>query len=156
MKSEEYFFRYAFPCSQVLLQLKRISEEDYDFLEETFLVREVPPRSDLERIFPVAFERIKRLAEKMGKDYWDFDVISEYWLRDHNEVIARGEGVYATAPESFKRMRRINVASVVKRKGDNLIVEYEGGERVVNDFLVPGVNVRDKVRIHYGYAVERV
>ena len=34
MNQEEYFFRYAFPCSQTLLQLKRISEEDYDSLEK--------------------------------------------------------------------------------------------------------------------------
>jgi len=136
--------------------LKRISQEDYDSLEKVFLKREVPPRSDLERIFPIAFERIKRLAEKMNRDYWHFDVIEEYWLRDHNRVIDRGEGVYEIASESFKRMCRVNVADVVKRKGDNSIVEYDGGERVVSNFLVPDVHVGEKVRIHYGYAVEKV
>ena len=156
MRSEEYFFRYAFPCSEVLLQLKRIDQEDYDSLEKMLLKGEVPSRSDLERIFPVAFERIKRLAGKMGRDYWDFDVISEYWLRDHNDVIDRGEGIYGVASESFKKLCRVNVADIVERKGDNLIVEYDGGKRVVSDVLVRDVNVGDKVRIHYGYAVEKV
>lgn len=156
MRSEEYFFRYAFPCSQVLLQLKRISEADYDSLEGMFLRREVPARGKLEETFPVAFVRIKKLAARMDKNYWDFDVIKEYWLRDHNEVIDRGEGIYEVAPESFKRMCRINVADVVEREGDNIIVRYGENKRVVSNFLVPDVTVGEKVRIHYGYAIEKV
>jgi hypothetical protein len=203
------FFKYAFPCSQVLLQLGKISQEKYEYLRKMFNNREAPDRETLERVFSAAFVRIKRLAKKMNKDYWDADVIHEYWDGEgHNNEIHIGDGFYEKAPESFKDLCRINIAEVVERKGGMLRVRYgdedvgnsnkvgedkdnignvkkdeseqksnnnsnineseksnqDGSksnndsinERMVFDTLVPSVQIGDKVRIHYGYAVERV
>ena len=35
-KIEWYFFKYAFPCSQVLLQLKKITQEEYAEFKKMF------------------------------------------------------------------------------------------------------------------------
>lgn len=157
---EQYFFKYAFPCSQTLMELGRITKEEYEELKKMFLEGKVPDREVLERVFCVAFERISRLAIDMGKNKWDLDVNKEYWLKRHNEVIDNGEGMYGKAPESFKDLCRINIAEVVERKGDKLIVRY-GSEnsresRVVFDTLIPEVRVGDRIKIHYGYGVEVV
>jgi len=157
---EWYFFKYAFPCSQTLMQLGRISSEEYSGLKEGFEGREAPSQEILERVFSVAFERIDRLAVRMGLERWNFDVVKGYWGGEHNEVIARGEGMYGSAPESFKDLCRINIGEVVEVREGLLIVGYlnEGREetRVVDGSLVNGVKVGDKIKIHYGYGVEKV
>lgn len=164
MNSEKLFFMYAFPCSQALMQLGRISLEKYSELRECFLKGDVPEREDLEDVFKAAFVRIKKLAEMRGKDYWDFDIIKEYWESYHNENINMGDGFYEHAPEGFKDICRTQVAEVIELKkneeDDMLIVEYKDKngydkKRVVFANLVPDVKIGDKVKIHYGYAVEK-
>lgn len=153
---ERYFFKYAFPCSQVLLQLKKISQEEYTDLRKKFLKKEFPSRETLERVFSAAFTRIKKLAEKMQKDYWNPAVIKEYWENYHNQIITEGDGMYGKAPESFKDLCRINIAKVIERKGNMLIVNIDGNRRIVFDVLVPDISIGDKVKVHYGYAVEKI
>ncbi|MDP2926048.1 MAG: hypothetical protein Q8N99_06760 [Nanoarchaeota archaeon] len=153
---ELYFFKYAFPCAFVILQRGNLSQEEYNNLNKKFLEGKSPSREILEKSFPVAFTRIKRLAEKMNKDMWDFEVIRRYWNKEHNRIINNGEGMYGKAPESFKDLCRINMAEVVERKGNMLIVGHDRKERIVFDVLVPDAKVGDKVKIHYAYAVEKV
>jgi len=199
-KPEEYFFKYAFPCSQVLLQQRRISQEKYKNLMDMYNKGQTPDREVLESVFQAAFTRIKKLAVEMQRNYWDLSVIKEYWEKYHNQIIKQGEGMYGKAPESFKDLCRIHVAEVVEVKGEMMRVKYDGGgeggdyggscgsdesggragdkdendknedhdkiernrenekknERIVSNILVPDVKVGDKVRIHYGYAIERV
>ena len=162
------FFKYAFPCSQVLLQQGKITKEEYEDLKKKFLDCGAPEREILERVFSAAFVRIKKLASEQNKDYWDFEVINEYWENYHNKIIDEGEGIYGKAPESFKDLCKIHEAEVVERKGNMLIVRYSGDgsrdedrsrdetERVIFDTLVKDAKVGDKVKIHYGYGVEMV
>ena len=84
MKAEEYFFRYAFPCSETLMQLKRISEEDYEALKEMFFSRKYPDKKTIERLFPVSLGRIRILADEISDDVWGIETIKEYWQRYHN------------------------------------------------------------------------
>ena len=157
MNAEKEFFKYAFPCSQTLMQLGRISKEDYEKLRKKFFNGKTPDREFLEKSFVAAFKRIKRLAKEMNKDYWDIDVIVEYWLNNHNKMINSGDGLYSKTPESFNRLCRVNDALVVEKKEDQLIVEYgEKCVRVVSGFLVPNAKVGEKYRIHYGFAIEKI
>jgi len=153
--SEEYFFKYAFPCAQVKVRFGSLSVEEYDELKDKFLGGECVNREVLERVFVPAFDRIKRLADRMGRDYWDLDVIKGYWERNHNEVIDDGEGMYGEASEDFKNLCKVHEGVVVEIREGKLVVEYGGGRRrVVSDFLVPGVKVGERVRVHYWYGVE--
>ena len=164
-RTERLFFNYAFPCSQTLMQLKRISEYQFNKLKDCFEKGTVPDREEMEIVFVAAFVRIRRLAKLRGKDYWDHDIIKEYWESYHNENIDNGDGFYENAPESFRDLCRTTVAEIVGiRESENkkmLIVEYSDKKglrkrRILFNNLVPDVKTGDKVRMHYGYAVEKV
>jgi hydrogenase maturation factor len=130
-------------------------------LEEAAIKNITLPRERLEKVFHRAFEFIDKLAEEKGKDRWDEEVIREYFYSYHNEAIDKGEGTYAVAPEMLKELSRVEDAEVVDINGDVLVVEYEDRNKEIKtrnvlDHLVPEADVGDKVRIHYGYAVEIV
>lgn len=153
---ERYFFKYAFPCAQVKARLGSLNQEEYEKLKEIFLENKCPDRETLEKLFPPAFRRLRKLAEKMNKDVWDFSVISEYWKKNHNEIIDGGEGMYGTANDEFKDLCKIHTAVITEKKGSNLIVNYGGRERAVSGFLVQDVKIGERVRIHFAYAIEKV
>lgn len=153
---ESYFFKYAFPCAQVKLRLGSLRKEEYNQLKELFLENKSPSKEELEKTFPPAFRRIRKLAGKMGRDIWDLEVIKEYWTDNHNKVIDEGDGMYGEASESFKDLCKVHAAEVIEEKENKLVVKYEDKERIVSDFLVPDVKTRDKVRIHFAYAVEKI
>lgn len=158
VSSDEFFLRYAFPCAHVLLESGVITKERYDGLEGCAKSGEVLPRDVIEDSFPAAFRRIKVLAEEMGvRDYWDMQVMEEYWYRNHNEVIDRKEGNYAKFPESFRDFCKVHVAEVVKLLPEGFLsIEYNETRRPVSGEYVPGIKVGEKVRVHHAYAVERV
>tara|TARA_Y100000310_G_C20648644_1_gene798110 strand:+ start:483 stop:1007 length:525 start_codon:yes stop_codon:yes gene_type:complete len=153
---ERYFFKYAFPCSQVKVKLGSLSEERYNELMEIFLKKSSPNKEVLEKTFPPAFRRINKLAKKINKNTWDFSVIKKYWEEEHNIIIDQGDGMYGTASESFKDLCKVHEAEVIKKHENKLIVEYNAKKRIVSDFLVPEVQVGDKVRIHFAFVIEKV
>jgi len=153
---ERYFFKYAFPCSQVLFQMNKINQKEYNQLKKDFLSGDSPDKQTLERIFSAAFKRIKELAKKMQKKPWDSEVIHKYWQENHNKMINAGDGFYGNAPKSFKDLCKTHIAKVIETKNKMLIVKYNEKKRVVFKILVPEVKIGDKVKIHYGYAIEIV
>ena len=159
---ERYFFKYAFPCAQVKLKLGSITPEKYEKLKQIFLENSSPNKQELENAFPPAFKRIKKLTEKKHKKIWDSEVIREYWIKNHNEVINQGDGMYGIASEQFKDLCKIHVAEVIEISPSTkeLRVIYNNNQekksRIVSSFLVPNINVGDKVRIHFAFAVEKV
>jgi len=152
---EHYFFKFAFPCSHLILEDKGITKEEFENLKNRFLNKENPDKETLEKIFPTAFRRIKKLAEKLGKPYWDFSVIKQYWEKEHNRLIDSNEDGYEKQPESFKDLCRILTAKIIDKKQDMLVVEYDGKKRLVSGALVKNAEIGDRVKIHYGYAIEK-
>lgn len=153
---ERYFFKYAFPCAGAKVKLGSMRKEEYDKLKEIFLQNNNPDKQTLEKDFNAAFERIKKLAKKMNKEIWDYEVIKEYWKKEHNRIIDEGDGMYGTASETFKDFCKIHEAKIIEKKEDRLIVEYNKRRRMVSNFLVPEAKIGDIVTIHYGYAVEKI
>lgn len=161
MRVESFFLRYAFPCAQIIVQRGELSEEKYKSLENAAINNKPLPRTELERIFHRAFEFIERLARRMHKDKWDIEVIREYFYNDHNRSICSGEGVYKIAPDMLKDLSMVHISKVIDRNDDVLTVEYTNlhgskAQRNVFATFVPKAKVGDKVRTHYGYAVELV
>ncbi len=64
MKVENYFLRYAYPCAYILLQLKEISQEELDELEDVAVNNKEISRERLEKTFHNAFHYIEELAKK--------------------------------------------------------------------------------------------
>lgn len=154
---ELYFQRYACPCASVLLTLKRIDKATFDKVNELTLKDQAMTREDLEKIFPEAFRRIKKLALNMDKDYWDVEVLKQYFLRgEHNKEIDSGDGFYAAAPPSLKELCKVHKAEVVLIKENVLKVKIGDKHRVVVNKFIPEIKLGDNVTVHYGFVVEKV
>ncbi len=157
MEPEVLFLKYAFPCAFIIKQRGEIDSKTFKTLEDAAVNNNVLDRSLLEKIFFRAFERIDKVAVEMKRHRWDAEVIREYFVKRHNEIIDNGMYSYAAAPESLKDLCKVHVATVKRISGKYLVVGY-GDERTrpVMGNLVRGVKEGDKVTIHYGYAVEKV
>jgi hypothetical protein len=154
---EKYFLMYAYPCSFVLVEQGRISEQKRKELEKNLLENRPIDRDELEKIFPAAFKRIKQLANEMKKDAWDLDVIKEYFFGEkHNDFIDKSDGMYAIFGPTFKELCKIHKAEVIARKDNVLLVKYGSVERNVFATLVPDAKKRDKVTVHLAFAIEKI
>ncbi len=157
MKAEECFFRYAYPCSDMLVKLGKLSKESKRLLDSEFESNIIPTKLELEEAFPAAFRRIKIIAEKMNKqDYWDLVVIKSYFREEHNNFIDINDGTYAKLPQTIKDICKVYTAEVVNIKGNILVVKYDHKERSVINKFIEDIEVGDKVTIHFGFAVEKI
>jgi len=161
MSSEKYFLMYAYPCSFVLVELGRITEEKRKELEKKLLRDQPIDRKELEHLFPAAFKRIKQLAIQMRKDTWDMVVIKEYFFGEkHNDFINKGDGMYSVFGPSFKELCKVHKAEVLARKGNILTIRYGGGRssivRKVFAKLAPDAKKGDTVTVHLAFAIEKI
>jgi len=154
---EKYFLKYAYPCSFVLVEQNRISEQKRKELEKKLLENKLIDRNELEKIFPAAFKRIKQLAKEMKKDAWDLAVIKEYFFGEkHNDFIDKSDGMYAAFGQTFKELCKIHKAEVIAKKDNVLAVKYGPVERNVLATLVPDAKKGDRVTIHLAFAIEKI
>ena len=156
--TEEFFLKYAFPCAHVLLQVKAITQEQYDELENSAKTGNTPSRQVMEESFPAAFRRIKQLARDMNiEDHWDMKVMKEYWHNSHNINIEEGEGSYSDFPESFCDFCKTHIAEVIQILPEGfLLIKYNETTRPVSGDYIPDAKIGDKVRIHHAYAIEKI
>lgn len=160
MKVEKYFFDYAFPCTYQKLHEQRITADEYADLERMFIANKSPSREDMERVYSSAFVFIRNLAEQMGMDVWDQEVMERFWEQEHNNIIDRGEGIYARAPQVLKDLCKTRVAEVQAITNTNdrpmIVVGFDSYTRNVFNYKVPYIKVGDRVKIHHFYAVRKV
>ena len=156
MEAEVYFLRYAFPCSSTSMQRGEINQEQFDELREAAINNRVLPREKLERVYHRAFEIIGKLANELNRDKWDLEVIKEYFLKRHNEIIEEGMYDYKRVPASLRELCKVHRAEIVKINDNVLTVRYNGKKKKVLSDLVRDVREGDMVNIHHGYAVEKL
>lgn len=157
MSSEELFLKYSFPCAHVLLQAGAMTKERYTELEESAKTGKSLSRELMESSFPSAFRRLEELAKEMKiEDHWDIRVMKEYWHKRHNKFIDNRDGSYAKFPEVFCDYCKVHIAEIVDilPKGF-LMVEYNKTRRPVSGDYIPNAKIKDKVRIHHAYAIEK-
>ena len=153
------FLRYAFPCAQIALDKKRISQEKHDELREKFLNNHAMSRNELEKIFPEAFKRLRESSENKKQDYWTKEAIRNYFLNEHNKYIDKNDGTYSLFTPTLKELCRIKTAKVVgfDEKHPNIAIVYASGkEKKVFSDILPNLRKGDKLVIHFAYAVEKV
>jgi hypothetical protein len=157
MSSEELFLRYSFPCAHVLLDMGKMRKERYSELERCAKNGKPVSRNVLEASFPAAFRRLEELAKEMKiENYWDIRVMKEYWHKRHNKFIDNRDGNYAKFPEFFCDYCKVHVAEIIKilPKGF-LLIEYNKTKRLVSGDYISNAKIKDKVRIHHAYAIEK-
>ncbi len=145
MLPEQYFLRYAFPCAQVLLDLKRITQADYDKLKNAVLNNEVLSRVYLEKIFVKAVTGMRTVSE----DIWDVNVIKEYFHNKHDEMISKD------LPPTIQKLCKVKEGILVAKNEPAFIAKL-GSEKRNVFALYEKPKIGDRVIIHYWYAVERI
>src|SRR3989344_4215586 len=156
MEAEVLFLKYAFPCSFIIKQRGEINDIEFKMLESAAIYNKILPRKFLERVYFRAFQKIKKVADDLGRDIWDKEVIHEYFIKRHNSIIEDGMYAYAEAPDALKNLCKVHYAKVLKIEKDFLVVEYDYGKlRPVIKTLIPKVKKGDVETIHYGYACEK-
>jgi hypothetical protein len=155
---ENYFLRYAFPCTYVIKQRGEIDDKIFKKLENATFKNFKIERKLIESTYKKAFERMDRVAKEMKiNDHWDIRVIKEYFTKKHNEMIEAGDGSYAVAPKVFKELCKVKKAKIIDAKEGFFIVKYDKNKtRVVASFFVPNAKIGECVMIHHGFAVEMV
>ena len=147
MTAEKYFFKYAWPCTEVILTDKRISQQRFDDLKYAAEHDIVPNRDVLEDTYKVAFANLKELAERMnaekntyenkeedkefGKEknkkinYWDIEVIKRYFTpEEHNMFIESEKAFFSKFPPSVKDLCKIHTAVIDK-------IETIAGKKII-------------------------
>ena len=150
IKPESYFLKYAFPCAEVLKDLRRITEKDFEKAKKAAFSNKTLPKRYLEKIFKNAVIRMK----KIDKNCWNIATIRKYFLDEHNKVIDREEGEYKRLPEAIKQLCRIKTGKVIEIKKGILITKVKN-EKINLVPLYKNPKKGDKVIIHYGFAVEK-
>ncbi len=152
MEPENFFLKYAFPCSWVIYARGEISLEEYNVLKEAALEGKKLSRDFLEKVYFRAFERLSRIAEEMNKDKWDMQVIEEYFRNRHNSIVELSEH-----PQLIKEFCKVYESTIKSISDEFYIVKYGlNKERKVKKVFVPNANIGDRIRIHYDYAIEKV
>ncbi|MBT4540471.1 hypothetical protein HOC35_03075 [Candidatus Woesearchaeota archaeon] len=165
MISEQYFFKYAWPCTEVILMDKRIRQQRFDDLKYAVENDITPSREVLEDTYKVAFVNLKELAERMNKDCWDIEVIKRYFSEDeHNMLIESEKAFFNKFPPTVRDLCKIHTAIIDKIEtiaGKRIMfVKYKinGKEierRCINIYNL-SIEPNDIVIIHYAYIIEKV
>jgi hypothetical protein len=150
---EVFFLKYAFPCAFITLQRGRLTQVEFDELENAAINNLIIERSRLEKIFVPAFRRMKKLAKKTGLDVWSKDLMKEYYHNRHNEIIEAKEESYKYAPLVLRELCKVMPALVVSEKDGSYVVQLENNKRRPVMSLCGKLNKGDRVMVHYGYAV---
>lgn len=155
MTPEQYFLRYAFPCADSYLDRKKITKEHYQELENAFKNNTPIEREKLEKTFDYAFSKLKELAKGMKKDYWDIEVLREYFITYHNKCIDAGDEEYGKLPKTFKEFCKVKKCRLLKKEKGIFTVELEGIEKKVLGKMLPEAEEGDLIYIHRGVATEK-
>lgn len=151
IKDKELFFAYALPCMEAWVKRGKISRKEAEELVNRYKRdKKLPPGT--ENLFPTALSFLKKIAREMGKDVIDKDVIREYFLKRHNEIIER----------MYRIKRDFDVEKCKTKKGEVIEVResyvvVRVGDKTGNyNTFVDDLKKGEEVILHWGYVVERL
>ncbi len=153
--------RYAFPCAEIAKQQKRLTDAEYQDLENALLQGKGLPRNRLEPHFPALFRRLDEVAEKEELEAWSVDAVRTYFLEYHGAYIDKGDGLFSKMMPTAKELCRCRIGRVIKiehRRGSPIYaiqIPPDTEERVLGQYL-PGVEVGDIIVTHRRFATEKL
>lgn len=167
MTPEEYFFRFAFPCSEVLYTVGKIDEKTFNLLQDFAEKKQAPPRALLEQTFQSAIRKIRQRMNIFGDYVWNIEVIQKYFSKVHNEALDDGDIDHITRDElkskglldqilKLCRIHEATITNIISKPNlphTVLKVEFNNENRNVVNLYDLDLKEGDKVIIHYGIAV---
>lgn len=148
-KSRLLFMKYALPCSRTLVKRNQVTQDEVDKLIDIVKNNKEIPKN-AEKIFKVAFTACSLIALDTGKNKIDEDVIREYFLKKHSDVI---EKRYEEMGDFDPKACQIRLGRVVSFQGDEAIIINSSGKRSYKTDFVK-VQENDKVVTHWDFVVE--
>jgi len=144
------FLKYAIPCTNTLVKRGWITQERVDKMHE--LLKQERVEEDIGSIYLVATSACKAIAFHKGKKEVDEDVIHEYFLDSHDEMIDK----------RFKQMGDFDPEECRTYPGKVLIVGEKiklmtpRGEKEISNTFVNELNQDDYVITHYNHIIEKI
>lgn len=149
---EIYFLRYARPCADFLRQRDEINDEQLKLIDD-MLYEIIPPQKNfIEQIFHRAIVPLKEMS---SNNYWNIDVLKEYFQKKHNELVDCGAEGFEHLMGFQKELCKVHEARIVKIMPDYYEVFYENKFDNVLKGFVKNANIDDIVFIHYKMVVEK-
>jgi len=150
MKPEAYFLIYAFPA---ISSCGRIEPERVRELEKMAIRGEAPSEKELKKIFPRAYERIKRLT---GKEHgYTIDDYRLYWWIEHNRIIEAGEHGYENATPEAKIECMIRFPHIIRTEGNIVTLTLNGADTINgNNYRELPLQSNQMVSIHKRHVIE--
>ncbi len=150
--SRVLFMKYALPCAGTLVRRGKVSREYIDRLIDIVKNNGKIPK-DAEKIFVVAFSACSLIAMDSGKSSIDSDIIREYFLLRHDDVIDRRYEEMGDFDPEACRTRSGIVGSV----GDDFaVVNTPLGKGKYRTDFVSDIRRNDVVVTHWNFVVEKI
>lgn len=151
-KSRLIFMKYALPCAGILVKRGNVSQETVDRLFEIVKKKGKIPK-DAEKISAVAFSACSIIAIDSGKKVIDRDIIHEYFLFKHDEMIDKRYEIMGDFDTDMCRTRAGIVLSVTRNKA--LVKNSFGNKEYYTDFI-PDLKENDTVVTHWDFVIEKI
>ena len=150
-KSRLLFMRYALPCAGTLVKRHIMTQKQWDDLIDAVKNgRKVP--KDSEKVFKVAFAACSMIAMDKKKRFIDSEVIREYFLFKHDDVInKRYEEMRDFDPEAC----RTKAGTVEEVKEGLATVKTRSGKGDFRVDFVKDLRKGDTVVIHWDFVTEK-
>lgn|SRR3989338_3463198 len=150
-KSRLTFLKYAVPCAGTLVKRGTITQDHMDSLREAVKSGQAPKGA--ERIFKVALSACSLLAIDMGKGVIDDEVLYNYYLFGHDDIIDKRFDEMGDFDAEACRIRAGIVEDVFP--GSAVVSNSLGRKEYMTDFA-PGIEKGDAVSTHWDFIVEKI
>ncbi len=150
-KDRLLFLKYALPCASTLVKRGKASQEYVDSLVELVSSGKVPEES-AESMFKVANAMCESIGRRMGKEEIDSDVIRQYFLLEHSEVV---DDRYALMGDFNPADCKTYSGKVIEVTADSAIVETKLGRRRYRTTFVKEVKKGGIVVVHWNFVIEK-
>ncbi len=146
------FLKYALPCASTLVKRGNVTQERVEKLKQLVSEGKVP-EENVERMFKVANAMCESIAERMGKNAIDAEVIRQYFLLEHSKVV----------DDRYKLMGDFNpvdcktyAGRVIETSDGSAVVETRLGRKNYKSLFAKDVKKGDIVAVHFDYIVEKI
>jgi hypothetical protein len=151
VKDKDLFMRYAIPCADTLVKRGSITQEKLVELIGKMACGKMFSDEDTD-IFKVAKVHCTLMAKKSGKSEIDSEIIEEYFLERHDEVVDDRFKLMGDFDPERCRVKSGEVMSVADRKA---LVKTRKGESEYRTDFIPGVKKGDTVIVHRDFIVKK-
>ena len=147
---KDLFLKYAVPCGEVLVSRGSLDRKTLEgFRRVVADGRRIS--DDIAESFPVAARMTSIIAQRMGKEKIDEEVIRRYFLFEHDHAVRWRASIWndVRIDECL-----IQPGRIVRREGDSLVVNTPSGEKTFRGEFVPEAGRGDFVTLHYDFISE--